>query len=130
MPKSNLTPEERERWRKLHAQLKEGEFSAALEGLRSLAQDRPDLGMLAAVYANALKASGNLAEAEIYFRRGVDVCPRTELASLGLFHCLWELNKRTEAVVEMQRFMSIGTSADYSEIAQEVEIQKIAKAIA
>jgi len=54
------------------------------------------------------------------FKEAVDLAPSWEDASLGLFHCLWESDKKDDAMVELKRFMAIGTSTDYEEIIKEI----------
>jgi len=54
------------------------------------------------------------------FSVAVDISPTSELASLGLFHCLWEQGKRDLAFDEMKRFMLVSDSDDYREIVREL----------
>ena len=55
-----------------------------------------------------------------HFNKATELAPDWEDASLGLFHCLWDLGKREEALEEAKRFMAIGTSIDYENIIKEI----------
>ena len=61
-----------------------------------------------------------LDEAICAFRRAVELALKLEAASLGLFHCLWELGRQEEAAEEIRRFMSVSDSEDYRKIIQEI----------
>ena len=63
---------------------------------------------------------GRLDKAADFFRLAIDVSHISETASLGLFHCLWNMGKKVEALDEMKRFMSISYSKDYAEILNEI----------
>jgi len=63
---------------------------------------------------------GLLNEAAEAFRRAIRLKPAFEAASLGLFQCLWRLDKRDEALEEAKRFLSIADSAEYDEIIREI----------
>jgi len=43
-----------------------------------------------------------------------------EAVSLGLFHTLWELEKRAEALEEIKRFQAVADSEDYRQIIREI----------
>ena len=63
---------------------------------------------------------GDLTSAVNTFREATLLAPRSERASLGLFHCLWEQRKKTQALKEARRFMSICPSKDYADIISEL----------
>src|SRR5437660_91966 len=48
---------------------------------------------------------GSVEKAIESFRTATRLAPSLELASLGLFHCLWRHDKLEEAFVEMRRFI-------------------------
>lgn len=97
-----------------------GDISGVVEIVRELVASYPDNPRIRSVLANAYWDLGDLAASEKEFRKAVELAPVLELASLGLFHCLWEQNRRDEAFEEMKRFMSISDSADYRRIVQEL----------
>jgi len=55
------------------------------------------------------------------FRKATELAPRSERASVGLFHCLWEEGKQDEAIDEAKRFMTLSDSQDFREILEEIE---------
>ena len=58
-----------------------------------------------------------LANAIESFKTAVQLAPTLELASLGLFHALWEAGRRDDAFEEMKRFVRLaGPSTEYGEI--------------
>ena len=54
------------------------------------------------------------------YQRTVMLSAKSELASLGLFHSLWNLGRRDEAFAEMRRFLSVSESAEYSQLISEM----------
>lgn len=59
-------------------------------------------------------------EAVTVFKRATTLCPDLEGVSKGLFHSLWKLERRVEALEEIKRFQSISDSEDYREIVKEI----------
>ncbi|HYQ00033.1 MAG TPA: tetratricopeptide repeat protein [Polyangiaceae bacterium] len=97
-----------------------GEFSKALGVLEPLAVSEPNdprvLGVLAGVYFR----QDRFEEAARYFRRATERSPRSELASLGLFHALWKLGEQLSAEQELTRFLSIRESEEYRMLLEEM----------
>lgn len=58
--------------------------------------------------------------AVIFFKHATELSPTLEAVSLGLFHCLWKLDRRNEATEEVMRFQSVSDSKDYGEIVREI----------
>lgn len=54
------------------------------------------------------------------FKEAIKLAPQSELVSLGLFHCLWELKRFDEAFEEMKRFSTISFSQEYKNIIEEI----------
>ncbi len=50
----------------------------------------------------------------------VALSPKSELASLGLFHSLWNVGRQKEAFTEMRRFLSLRESEEYRQLIEEV----------
>lgn len=59
---------------------------------------------------------GRLVDSERHFREAVMISPKMELASLGLFHALGNLERHVEAVGEVVRFLSVRESLGYREL--------------
>ena len=60
------------------------------------------------LYAAALLLSDRYAEAVAPFERVLQIEPRNERASLGLFHSLWKMERCHEALMEARRFFRDG----------------------
>ncbi|HWY87071.1 MAG TPA: tetratricopeptide repeat protein [Gemmataceae bacterium] len=58
-----------------------------------------------------------------YFQKGVQLSPKTEIASLALFHSLWDTDQTFEALEELKRYQLLTnwSSKDYLEIMQEIK---------
>jgi cytochrome c-type biogenesis protein CcmH/NrfG len=55
------------------------------------------------------------------FAMAVQLSPRSESASLGLFHSLWHLGLQEAAKREMNRFQSMAHSVEYDSISSELK---------
>jgi predicted Zn-dependent protease len=97
-----------------------GSLDFALEILLRLADEQPSYptlhGLLGAVY----RSKGDHKSAVGSFRRAVQLSPRKELPSLGLFHSLYALGRKNEAVIEMKRFLSVSKSEEYNRLIVEM----------
>jgi len=78
--------------------------------------DAPVLGLMGNIYWDL----NDFTKALECYRKAVVIKPKSELASLGLFHTLWNLGKRDEAFDEMRRFLSISSSEEYSRLLSEM----------
>ena len=56
------------------------------------------------------------------FKKSTELSPKSERASLGLFHSLWSLGKEVEALEEMKRYQRLTNfqCQDYREILGEI----------
>lgn len=59
---------------------------------------------------------GDLTKCEFHFRSAVEVAPTLELASLGLFHALFDQGRLDEALQEMLRLLRLRDSELYAEL--------------
>lgn len=66
-----------------------------------------------AVLASVHWEMQNLRDAISLFRRATELAPRNELASLGLFHTLWESGMHDAAFAEIKRLVSLRPSHEY-----------------
>ena len=66
--------------------------------------------------AGVHKRWGDRRSQEEWCRRGLEIAPRFELASLGLFNALWATGRRSEALEEFVRFVGEKDSPGYQEL--------------
>ena len=98
----------------------EDRYFEALELLKQLLPKYPDNFTLLTVAGHVNWELGNLEIAVELFQSAIKGNPDNEAVSLGLFHCLWELDRRDEALKEIRRFMTISYSQDYVDIIAEL----------
>ena len=99
---------------------REHNISGVVEVMLELSASYPENAKIRAVLANAYWDLGEIASSESEFRKAVEFSPTLEIASLGLFHCLWEQGRRDEAFDEMKRFMALSDSVDYRGMVEEI----------
>jgi predicted Zn-dependent protease len=104
-----------------------GHESEAVQILRQLRDIRPDSASVHAILGEILWGQRKLDEAITAFGRAVELSPMSELASLGLFHTLWESGQRQSAMKEMDRFLSLSKSVEYDDIARELVRKPVSK---
>ncbi len=63
---------------------------------------------------------GQLEQAIVHFQAATEIDPNNESMSLGLFHCLWELGQKVEALEEAKRFVAVAHSDTYRQIVDEI----------
>lgn len=103
-------------------QLKEDRrFAEAQLILEQLASERPDSAAVWAVLGDVYWEQQMLDQAVGAFRIAVTQAPTSEVASLGLFHTLWENGERDAALAEARQFQQVASSADYRYIFAEME---------
>ncbi len=91
-----------------------GDGDKAIKILKNLDTQFPNtpsiLGMIGAIYFSLR----DWKHSEYYFKRTIEISPKSELASLGLFHSLWEMKNLDKAFEEAKRFVSMnGYSSKY-----------------
>ncbi|HEY1861540.1 MAG TPA: tetratricopeptide repeat protein [Gemmataceae bacterium] len=99
-----------------------GRFPEAVKLLKASLQRIPDQAAvcwyLGSIYLHDL----NQAEQALpLYRRATRSAPKSQRASLGLFHALWALDRRREAMKELGRFQAIAHCDDYATILAEVQ---------
>lgn len=97
-----------------------GDLETAKNILLELSMRDPNSPAILAVLGDVYWDMGALEEAVSAFRHATDLRPTLEAVSLGLFHCLWKLGRREEALEEVKRFQSISDSQDYRKIIEEI----------
>ncbi len=98
----------------------DGDLEAAKSILEDLSDKDPRSAAIFAVLGDVCWSMKLLDDAVHAFRCAVALAPTLEAVSLGLFHCLWQLGKREEALEETKRFMSVADSDDYRMIVREI----------
>ena len=79
-------------------------------------QDRKLLGGINGMIGAVERKRGSLTSAEKHSRIATTLLPRSQLASVGMFHSLWDQEKRREALDEVIRLVSLRDSEHYSEL--------------
>jgi tetratricopeptide (TPR) repeat protein len=97
-----------------------GDLQGAIEVLERLVESNSNSAKLLATLANTYSEIGRNESALGYFHKAVQIEPQWEDASLGLFHCLWSLEKKEEALDEAKRFTAISSSKEYENIVREI----------
>lgn len=97
-----------------------GQLESAKKILLDLAEKDPTSTRTLAVLGDVCWDMGVLNEAANVFKRAIELAPTLEAVSLGLFHSLWKLGRREEALDEIKRFQAISDSEDYREIIKEI----------
>ena len=94
-----------------------GEYEEAIDLLHKIILEHPDFSFAYGHLGEILWKQGNLQEANHYFLKASELMPESSLASLCVFHTLWEMEKYEPALLEIKRFKKIGRkSKDYEEI--------------
>jgi predicted Zn-dependent protease len=120
-PTAYYTAEQLQKWTEAQAASAADDLPRVRSILAELISSRPDSAVFCATYANTLQLLGDAASALPYFRRAVLLEPNSEKFSLGLFHCLWGLDSRTDAINEAKRFLESQPSAEYAELLASIE---------
>jgi tetratricopeptide (TPR) repeat protein len=97
-----------------------GDFLSAKNILLRLAGTDPTSPAIFCTLGLVCRDMKHLREGVEAFKRAIELAPKLEAVSLGLFHCLWELGEKDEAFEEMKRFMAISDSADYRDIIKSI----------
>ena len=117
---AKLTAADRMKFAKAKALSRRHDIPGVIKVMEELSVSYPDNAKIRAILANAYWDSADVSSSEREFRKAVELAPTLQIASLGLFHCLWDLNRRDEALAEMKRFMALADSEDYKAILEEL----------
>jgi tetratricopeptide (TPR) repeat protein len=99
-----------------------GDIEGSLYDLLRLDSEHPGTSPILGLIGRAYYEIGNYAYAANYFLESVKLSPKVELASLGLFHSYIKLHKRAEAFEEMNRFLTVSSSAEYERTKREMGV--------
>ena len=98
-----------------------GDLEGAVKILSKLAEDYPDDTTVRFSYAACLFRLRCFAEVIPHFTRILEVQPTNEWASLGLFHSLWQIDRKREAAKEFKRFRAAGgESMEYRRLIKDL----------
>jgi predicted Zn-dependent protease len=92
-------------------------LAEAEQQFKDLLVMNPASASVHAFLADTLWDQGQLTRAIASFRKAVERAPKSEMASLGLFHTLLESDDREGAIAEMDRFLSLSDSEEYQALA-------------
>ena len=96
----------------------------AVQELSALIAEFPTEARLHSYLAAFLWRSDRFDEAVEPARQTTLLSPMSERASLVLFHVLWKIGQRVEALEEMKRFLKISPSEKYSKMIKEWELSE------
>ncbi len=105
--------------------LRDQGFLAEARGI--LSQLCKTAGVTAAMFAvlgDVLWELDCLSDAIHAFRRAFELSPRSDVASFGLFHTLFQAGRNDDAFGEMRRFLSIADSTEYETLLSEIQSAK------
>jgi predicted Zn-dependent protease len=117
--KPKVTPEFKDRFQEAVELKNQGRSEEAEQKFKDLFVMNPASASVHALLADTLWNQGQLTRAIASFRKAVELAPKSEMASLGLFHTLLESGDREGAIVEMDRFLSLSDSEEYQALTQQ-----------
>jgi predicted Zn-dependent protease len=97
-----------------------GRHDDAVATLQEILSEYPKSTAVLGTMGSVLYPAKRFSEARDYFVRVLTLRPSAELASLGLFHCLWALGDHAAARAEVVRFLTDNTSEDYNQLLSEM----------
>lgn len=99
-----------------------GDLVRARESLERLADSHPNVFGLWLTLGGIQMTQSDYLAAERSFSIAISLRPRSELASLSLFHTLKHLDRRNDAFSEMRRFLALRPeSHEYKLLRQELD---------
>jgi predicted Zn-dependent protease len=101
----------------------QGKNREAVKLLQPLARQHPRSAAIFGCLGGTYFELGEMDKAAKEFRRATQLNPKSELASLGLFHSLWGQGAAAEAFAEMRRFLSISDSAEYTTLLRDLAME-------
>jgi predicted Zn-dependent protease len=97
-----------------------GDLPGARQVLEQLVSAKPESAGYHSYLGYLCWEEGLLDQAVTAFHRATELNPESETASLGLFHSLWEMGQKEEALEEMKRYLQIADCEDYRNILAEI----------
>ena len=121
--RSKMTEEDQTQFNVALRLRQSGERKKALRMLLPLQVNNPDSAALHGMIGTTFFELKQYALAAASFRRATELSEKSRLASLGLFHSLWQLDQQAEAIIELKRFTATGDWHDYVDIAANLGIR-------
>jgi predicted Zn-dependent protease len=97
-----------------------GDLTAALQAVQPLLKITPRKASFAAIIGTLYFEGELWPQAAHWFGVAARLNPDSQRASLGLFHALWELDKRREALTEMARFRAAHHAPEYDTLHRDI----------
>jgi predicted Zn-dependent protease len=104
-----------------------GDLNAARTILERLASKRPDAAFVHGQLGHICEKLGELEKAVLCYRNATAANPKSELASVSLFHALNHSSNAREAFAELRRFRSIKHSKEYDLLLIEIQTGILAR---
>lgn len=101
---------------------RQGKNREAVRLLQPLARQHPRSAVIFGCLGGAHFELGEMDKAAEAFGRATRLNPKSELASLGLFHSLWGQGAATAAFAEMRRFLSTSDSVEYTTLLRDLAV--------
>ena len=101
---------------------RQGDHRGAVGRLKRLVKSHPASGAVYGVLGKVYFEQDKFGEAAKWFQKTTAVAPDSELASLGLFHSLWQSDRPSEALAEAGRFLAHAESAEYAMILRDLTV--------
>jgi len=92
---------------------KSGDFDDALKIAEKLFVKYDYIGSVCGLLASIHFELDHFDEAAKVYKKAITISPKSETASLGLFHSLWHVGDTDGAFEEMKRYMTIAKSDEY-----------------
>jgi tetratricopeptide (TPR) repeat protein len=102
---------------------RQGKHRACVKLLLPLLETHPRSAAVYGYLGGAYFELGDYDQSTECFRKAARLSPKSELASLGLFHSLWNQDALSEAFDEMKRFLSITDSKEYQTLLRDMAIE-------
>jgi len=99
-----------------------GKMAEAEAILSRLAERRPDVAAVHGMLGHVEEELGRINDAAVSYRRATELSPASELASISLFHALYELGDLDGAFDEMRRFRCRGPSPEYDQLIGDLKL--------
>lgn len=112
------------RFRKAKEMWANGNNREAVIAFSELIENNPESSILRAFLGNTYSEMGEFSKAEESFRMAVNLSPKNERCSVGLFHSLWDQGKHIEAIEEKVRFTNIVDSQEYKDLWKDFGIEE------
>ncbi len=115
----NLTKKDKELNKKFEEIIKlkeQGNYNDAISKAKKLNIDYKNLGSIHGLLAIVYFEIDEFDEAAKYYKKTTIISPKSKMASLGLFHSLWQLGDKNGAFEEMKRYMNVAKSKEYEEL--------------